>query len=101
MPRARVSPAKAVKPGFFRNRRKAKRRSLIFTMYESLKRQKPNTKLQGKLKLQIPNGAEKSPYWSLGFEFLWSLMFGISSQCLHLAARRYGPRKVNVPFHST
>src|SRR5213596_2534969 len=81
MPRASVSTATAVKPGFLSNWRQAKRRSFIETIGEGrrargegMKHQTPNTKLQRNPKLQIPIGAVIPQNWSLRFGT--SLVFG-------------------------
>ena len=82
MPSASVSTDTAVKPGFFSNCQKAKRRSFIFgfTIDNRAKHQKPNTDLQRKSKLQIPNDAAIPAYWSLDIEAslvlgAWCLVF--------------------------
>src|SRR5467141_3501962 len=95
MPRASVSTATAVKPGFFNSWRKAKRRSFIEALGDSrgaigerTKHQIPNTKLQRNSKLQIPNAASIPPNWSLRFGAAlvfgsWCLVFSFAPERLH------------------
>src|SRR5881409_2101625 len=94
MPSASMSTATPVKPGFFRNWRKANLRSFIFAVDDlrlrrgqNTKNQTPSSREHPSTKSQMTLRTRRIEAWDL--EFLWCLEFGV--WCFHSSTDEVRP----------